>query len=99
MVNLVAEHYWGETAVADPAASELWKIAPADVQVWGKNIVFQESVENAFKSEDTSKMRPSELQLYDRILEYQDGDDSNWGIALEYGVGGSLGLYESLTLD
>ena len=38
MVNLVAEHYWGETAVADPAASELWKIAPADVQVWGKNI-------------------------------------------------------------
>ncbi|MBS4205446.1 extracellular solute-binding protein [Lederbergia citrea] len=97
MVNLVAEHYWGETAVADPPASELWKIAPADVQLWGKNIVFQESIEDAFKSEDTSKLRPTELQLYERIEDYQDGNNDNWGVALEYGVDGSLGLYGEFT--
>ena len=60
MVNLVAEHYWGEDPQTDPEASELWKLAPAHLQPWGKNIVFQQSIEEAFKSGDTSKLHPGE---------------------------------------
>ncbi|MBS4178739.1 extracellular solute-binding protein [Lederbergia citrea] len=95
MVNLVAEHYWGEDPQVDPEASELWKMAPAHLQPWGKNIVFQQSIEEAFKSGDDSKLHPGEKQLYDRIQAYKDGNDEDWGIALEYGEGGSLGLYDS----
>jgi len=94
MVNLVAEHYWGEDPQVDPEASELWKMAPAHMQPWGKNIVFQQSIEEAFQSGDDSKLHPGEKQLYDRVQAYKDGNDADWGITLEYGEGGSLGLYD-----
>ena len=85
------------TPQTDPEASELWKVAPADIQPWGKNIVFQQSIENAFKSGDTSKLHPIEQQLYDRILEYKDGNNENWGVAIEYGEGGFLSLYNTIS--
>ncbi|NIK78694.1 putative aldouronate transport system substrate-binding protein [Paenibacillus castaneae] len=95
MLNLVADFYWGENPQADPDNSNLWKLAPGDAQPWGKNIVFMQSIEKALKSGDASKLHPGEQVLYNMIEDYNNGNDEFWGVSLEYGIDGSLGLYDS----
>ncbi|MBS4224238.1 extracellular solute-binding protein [Lederbergia citrea] len=97
MLNLVAEHYWGDDPQVDPRDSSLWKLGPAHVEPWGKNIKFQQSIENAYKTGDNSNLHPGEMKHYEEIEDYKAGDDTYWGITLEYGEGGSLGLYDSFS--
>ncbi|NIK78688.1 putative aldouronate transport system substrate-binding protein [Paenibacillus castaneae] len=94
MLNLQAEHYWGDNPTVDPEGSSLWKIAPVVSEPWGKNIQFQAAIEAALASGDTSKLHPAAVQIYEMIK--NEGEDS-WGVGKEYGVNGSLGLYAKLT--
>ena len=59
--------------------------------------MFQQSIEKALKTGDTSTLHPGEMKHYEEIQDYLAGDDDLWGITLEYGEGGALGLYDTFS--
>ncbi|UUZ78730.1 extracellular solute-binding protein [Paenibacillus sp. P26] len=97
MVNLFIEKGWGEKQDFDhffgsPAGIELFKHAPFNAWSPTKNLDVYLSVTNSLKTGDTSKLNGEQKAVYDKIKQFNAGDNKQWNQARVFGETSSFAV-------
>ncbi|RED39975.1 extracellular solute-binding protein [Paenibacillus sp. VMFN-D1] len=97
MVNLFIEKGWGEKAdfshfFSSPDGIELFKHAPFNAWSPTKNLDVHLSVIESLKTGDTSKLNGEQLTTYEKIKQFNNGDNKQWNQARVFGESSSFAV-------
>lgn len=104
MVNLYIEKGWGENQdfdhfIVSPDAIELFKHTPFNAWSPTKNLDVHLAVTEALKTGDTSKLNAEQLSTYNKIKQFKDGDNHQWGTARIFGEESSFAVINQYQKD
>ncbi|WP_339324757.1 extracellular solute-binding protein [Paenibacillus sp. FSL W8-0194] len=97
MVNLFIEKGWGENAdfshfFSSPDGIELFKHAPFNAWSPTKNLDVHLAVIESLKTGDTSKLNGEQRATYEKIKQFNNGDNKQWNQARVFGESSSFAV-------
>ncbi len=83
--SLDSDDEYKKDMVTDENAAELWKFAPVNVSKVGENFVRAQNVAEALNVGNKDDLKGVDADVYDWVMAYRNGDNSQWGWEKIYG--------------